>query len=197
MSAFARVPVLCYDTCVCLNAMLRSPEVKMKRAFTLTELLVVMLIMAILIALFLPAAASALDRAYRLKCANNMRQVGLTVLMSAHKREGRLPDSLIWKDPKDHKPVADWQPEILLCPSDIDPMEGDIPGVRTSYFYTGSGKRLSDLRNPTRFPLIFERLAGFHKVPDCRHVFFPGGQVEFVDEDYFRKCLQESGLSYP
>ncbi|MCE0482876.1 MAG: type II secretion system GspH family protein [Methylacidiphilales bacterium] len=61
-------------------------------AFTIVEMLVVIAIIALLLQLSFPAFSNAINRAKSLKCASNLRSIGIAATMAASDNNNQYPE---------------------------------------------------------------------------------------------------------
>ncbi len=88
-------------------------EVRLSRGFTLIELLTVFAMVSLLMALLLPALASAKERARRVTCANHLRQFVIAAHLYGADANERVPSGrtdrsgpLADRDPDEHIPIV-------------------------------------------------------------------------------------------
>ena len=83
-----------------------------RRAMTLVELLVVMAIIGLLIALLIPAVQRVRESANRMRCANNLRQLGLA-LQNFHEAHDGFPPGQSVENVNGQQIVHGWVPYVL------------------------------------------------------------------------------------
>lgn len=139
-----------HDACQMRARMAAHRPSSQPTGFTLVELLVVLGIVALLIAISLPALASARATAARTTCLSNLRSLGQALALYRNAHQGLFPDSAILPDLPAGKPGL------------IEPLSAHMDGARPQLGPTGEVDAASPWRCPpdrvvaNRFGMSYE-----------------------------------------
>jgi prepilin-type N-terminal cleavage/methylation domain-containing protein/prepilin-type processing-associated H-X9-DG protein len=159
----------------------------LKSAFTLVELLVVIGIIAVLIALLLPAMAKAQRQARMVQCQSNLRQVGQALVMYAtHNRGVLYPSDAGALSPRDQRWPAKvfrpavWNPPVMKCPSDELPAPPDVFVVGQPENGADHSYLLNQNIDTRQIKLGSKNLGGLTSAE-----FIVMGEKKTLEDDYF------------
>lgn len=151
---------------------------KSRQAFTLIELLVVIAVIALLMALLVPAGSAALERGRKTRCLSNVRQIAIGANLQFLDLYPRMPDHgpgcLDWGKASDNiLQYLEAGPEIFNCPSNpgLDSRGGggafstelpSHPGFHTEYEINGylgncvPGRRYTQMVQPNLVAVAYD-----------------------------------------
>jgi prepilin-type N-terminal cleavage/methylation domain-containing protein/prepilin-type processing-associated H-X9-DG protein len=182
--------------------------------FTLIEMLVVLMIIAVLSALIVPALSSGRRASMRVQCMNQIRQLGIGIQVYAQDADGTLPGLL----PSCEQNAPPWLRQdhlagmsvysifgpmgqgvfsdaLFICPRKRVSSDADLPaGIWAEGAYEwnlGPGRgwvKMDSIKDATTWPICMDPIAGIHS-PGARNIGFLDGHVDMVQEDAYARML--------
>ncbi|MEY4484533.1 MAG: hypothetical protein RL693_1985 [Verrucomicrobiota bacterium] len=170
------------------------------QAFTLVELLVVIVIIAMLSALIVPASERVMHSARASHCLGNLRNLGAALQLYLGDHNNLLPELVMLRESKDEeKPAIDTvlneyadNPQVFHCKADN---RGLYEKTGSSYLWNSliNGQNITSLnfmgfiKDGSRIPLISDK-ENFHKFRDVEvNILYVDGHaakdIQFVTDE--------------
>lgn len=164
-----------------------------KQGFTLTELLVVLAIIAVLAGVLFPLGRGILTKSQKLRCQTNLRGIGLALDEYTNDHHGRLPElrsmrsSLSANIPVLETVLEDYcsNPEIFRCPADREFFKKSGSSYAWNNVVSGTALAQMDFfgsNNAAKIPLVGDKEA-FHGDKDGTNLLY--GDFRSHDEVKF------------
>jgi|GEM_PF-2729051 len=123
----------------------------MRRAFTMVELLVVLVVIGLLVGLTIPAINRALTRGRQAASISNIRQIGMSMLTYASDNQNFLPPRTTGKDPVTGEVINKWPRQIYEYMPDVrafvDPSDPRPKNTDPDVFFTNRRNNSSYIFN--------------------------------------------------
>jgi hypothetical protein len=148
---------------------------------------------AMMMSVLLPSLNRARETANRVKCASNLKQIGLAMLLHSNENRGKYPATM------GELLKQDLSIDVFTCPSSNNSIPADVRagGIdaqiawvneHASYVYAGTGKMNN---SPADGILAYEPLDDHG---DGINVLFGNGRVEFLVRPRAEQLFTEQGL---